>query len=81
LENNTDITFLSGGTDGSDGPTDAAGAVADEQTVVNSRKLNLDIERFLNDYDSYNFFKIEGGLIVTGPTQTNVMDCMVVLIN
>jgi len=75
------ITFLSGGTDGTDGPTDAAGAVIDQFTLPNARDLGLDIEKYLNDFDSYNFFKKEGGLIITGPTQTNVMDLMVVLIN
>lgn len=75
------ITFLSGGTDGSDGPTDAAGAVVDAQTLDNASKLNLDMSQYIANNDSYNFFKQTGGLIITGPTQTNVMDLMVVLIN
>ena len=74
------ITFLSGGTDGSDGPTDAAGAVADSFTSKNAANLNLDIDQYINKFDSYNFFRKEGGLIKTGPTQTNVMDLMVALI-
>jgi glycerate 2-kinase len=75
------VTFLSGGTDGTDGQTDAAGAVADSFTSENSSDLHLDMDKSLNDFDSYSFFKQEGGLIITGPTQTNVMDLMVALIN
>jgi glycerate 2-kinase len=75
------ITILSGGTDGTDGPTDATGAVADSDTSENSIKLSLDIEQYINNCDSYNFFKLEGGLIITGPTQTNVGDLMVALID
>ena len=74
------ITLLSGGTDGSDGPTDAAGAVADSSTSLNAIARNLDIESFIRTNDAYHFFKAEGGLLVTGPTQTNVMDLMVILI-
>ena len=75
------ITILSAGTDGTDGPTDATGAVADSLTSANAINLNLDIEEYIKDFDSYNFFKKVGGLIITGPTQTNVMDLMVVLID
>lgn len=75
------ITFLAGGTDGSDGPTDAAGAVVDSDTSKKASALNLDIQQYITNFDSYNFFRQEGGLIITGPTQTNVMDLMVVLIS
>lgn len=74
------ITFLSGGTDGNDGDTDAAGAVVDSDTVRKAREMNIDPESFLNGFDSYNFFKTSGGHIHTGPTLTNVMDLMIVLI-
>ena len=74
------VTFLSGGTDGSDGPTDAAGAVVDSFTSKNASDLNLPIRQYISNFDSYHFFKKEGGLIITGPTQTNVMDLMVALI-
>jgi glycerate-2-kinase len=73
-------TILCCGTDGTDGPTDAAGAVVDSFTSLNASKLNLDIEQFIRNFDSYNFFKQEGGLIITGPTQTNVMDLMLILV-
>ncbi len=76
-----DITFLSAGTDGTDGPTDAAGAVVDTDTYKYSAEQGLDIDKYLENFDSYNFFSREGGLIRTGPTQTNVMDLMIVLLN
>jgi len=75
------ITFLSGGTDGTDGPTDAAGAVVDSDTWQKAKALGLDVVGHISNCDSYNFFRQEGGLIVTGPTQTNVMDLMIVLVN
>ena len=81
LKDSPGITFLSGGTDGTDGPTDATGAVVDSFTSENSSNLHLDMEQYINNCDSYNFFKQAGGLIITGPTQTNVMDLMVALID
>lgn len=75
------VVFLSGGTDGTDGPTDAAGAIAEPETLKRSEVLGLDINKYISNCDSYNFFRQEGGLIKTGPTQTNVMDLIVVLIN
>jgi len=80
LHNQADITILSGGTDGTDGPTDAAGAVVDNQTFNTAKIQNLDINQYLQNCDSYHFFKQEGGLVTTGPTQTNVMDIIIVLI-
>jgi glycerate 2-kinase len=69
------------GTDGTDGPTDAAGAIADNTTLVRSMKHGA---QFLNDSlannDSYTFFKQIGDLIVTGPTRTNVMDLHIILV-
>jgi glycerate-2-kinase len=75
------ITFLSGGTDGTDGPTDATGAVVDSNTSKDASGLSLSMDQYINNCDSYHFFEQVGGLIVTGPTQTNVMDLMVVLID
>jgi glycerate-2-kinase len=71
---------LSIGTDGIDGPTDAAGAWADMSTLERSRKLRLDLEKYLARNDSYSFFKKTGNLIVTGPTGTNVCDVRIFLI-
>jgi len=75
------IIFLSGGTDGSDGPTDAAGAVVDSHTIWKASYAKLDSGKYISGFDSYNFFKQVGGLIKTGPTQTNVMDLMIILID
>lgn len=81
LINMPDVTFLSAGTDGTDGPTDAAGAVVDSLTYWKASNLHLDVEKYISNHDSYNFFKQEGGFVITGPTHTNVMDLMIVLIN
>jgi glycerate 2-kinase len=74
------IFFLSGGTDGTDGPTDAAGAFADGTTVERARTMNLEAGRTLDENDSYPFFDALGDLLITGPTNTNVMDLRICLI-
>ena len=74
------ITLLSGGTDGTDGPTDAAGALADSQTLSRARSLGLDARAFLDRHDSYPFFAALDDLVITGPTGTNVMDLQIILI-
>ena len=74
------IFFLSGGTDGTDGPTDAAGAFADGTTVERARATNLEAGRTLDENDSYPFFDALGDLLITGPTNTNVMDLRICLI-
>ena len=73
-------TLLSGGTDGTDGPTDAAGALADGQTLSRARAQGLDARAFLDRHDSYPFFAALDDLVITGPTGTNVMDLQIVLI-
>jgi glycerate-2-kinase len=73
------VVVLSGGTDGEDGPTDAAGAVADVSVIAEARRRRLSPREFLAGHDSYWFFDAAGGLIKTGPTHTNVMDVQVVL--
>jgi hydroxypyruvate reductase/glycerate 2-kinase len=80
IEGVTGITLLSAGTDGRDGPTDAAGAVVDGSTIPRGKKMGLDPSAFLADNDSYSFLRREGGLFVTGPTGTNVMDIQIVII-
>jgi glycerate 2-kinase len=80
IEGTAGITFLSAGTDGTDGPTDAAGAIIDGQTIPKARALGLDPQSFLDDNDSYRFFEKTGGLVKTGPTGTNVMDLQIILI-
>ncbi len=76
-----DIVVLSGGTDGTDGPTDAAGAIADTATIQRALKLEMDAEHFLSDNDSYHFFEKLQDLFITGPTNTNVMDLRIVLVD
>ena len=71
---------LAAGTDGTDGPTEAAGAWADAGTAGRGRSRGLDIAAFLADNDSNSFFREEGGLFATGPTGTNVMDLVIVWI-
>lgn len=80
IEGTSGITFLSAGTDGTDGPTDAAGAIADGQTIPKARALGLDPQAYLDNNDSYRFFEKTGGLFKTGPTGTNVMDLQIILI-
>jgi hydroxypyruvate reductase len=75
-----DVVMLSGGTDGTDGPTDAAGAVCDGTTLSHARARNLNAREYLMDNNSYEFFNTLGDLIKTGPTNTNVMDVRLVLV-
>ena len=73
------ILITSFGTDGKDGPTDAAGAFIDNQIIKKGIELNLHITEFLENNDSYNFFQKTKGLIKTGLTGTNVMDIIIAL--
>jgi glycerate 2-kinase len=74
------VCVLSGGTDGEDGPTDAAGAVATADTLARAAALGLDPRPFLDRHDAYHFFDPVGGLIRTGLTDTNVSDVRVILV-
>lgn len=74
-----DVCVLSGGTDGTDGPTDAAGAVADGGTLETAKAKGLDARDFLARNDSYHFFDPLGLLLKPGPTRTNVMDVRILL--
>lgn len=80
IQNYGSIVTLCAGTDGTDGPTDAAGAIADSETVSRAEALGLDSRTFLMKNDSYHFFNHTGELLVTGPTGTNVMDVRIILI-
>jgi hydroxypyruvate reductase len=75
------ICLLSGGTDGEDGPTDAAGAFISAATVDKLRELKLNPHDFLRRNDAYTFFEKSGGLIRTGPTHTNVCDVRVAVVD
>ena len=68
------------GTDGIDGPTDAAGAIADSTTIARAAAAGLSPDRFLFDNDAYAFFRALGDLVLTGPTGTNVGDLQVILL-
>lgn len=74
------IALLSAGTDGTDGPTDAAGAIVDGRTAGEARARGIVPEKYLAHNDSYHFFEKAGGLFRTGPTGTNVMDIQVMLV-
>ena len=74
------IAILSGGTDGEDGPTNAAGAVVDESLRQTALAKGLDPAEFLTINNSYPFFEQTGGLLLTGPTHTNVMDLRVAVV-
>ena len=80
LAGSNEVVVLSGGTDGTDGPTDAAGAIADGATLERAGRLGLDARQFLAENDSYRFFDALGDLLKTGPTGTNVMDLRLVLV-
>jgi glycerate 2-kinase len=73
-----DVLILSAGTDGTDGPTDAAGAVADGTTVARAKSKAADA---LRDHDAYPLFAELGDLIITGSTGTNVMDLHLILVS
>jgi len=73
------ITLLSGGTDGEDGPTDAAGAVLDENVLAAAAGQRLSASEYLARNDAYHFFEPLRALLLTGPTHTNVCDLRVVL--
>jgi len=74
-----DVVFISFATDGIDGTCDAAGAIADAHTLDKALQKNLDINTFLNENNSYEFFKSTGDLLKTGPTGTNVMDIQILI--
>jgi glycerate 2-kinase len=76
----SDTVILSCGTDGTDGPTDAAGAIADGLTVQRAKKLGMQPVEYLQNNDAYHFFERLDDLIKTGPTNTNVMDVRLVVV-
>jgi glycerate 2-kinase len=75
------VVILSAGTDGIDGPTDAAGAIAECSSVHRAKQLGLDARALLANNDSYHFFEAIGDLIKTGPTGTNVADIQLILVS
>lgn len=87
IEDIKGITMLSAGTDGTDGPTDAAGAIVDGNTAVLARELGIIPEIYLENNNSYNFFKRldfaskKRHHLITGPTGTNVMDMQIITVD
>ncbi len=74
------MVFMAAGTDGIDGPTDAAGAIVDSKTIERATELGLDPYLHLTNNDSNPFFKTLDDLVITGPTGTNVMDIHILLV-
>lgn len=74
------ISFLSGATDGNDGPTDSAGGFADNELLAESKIQQLDITEYLQNNDSYTFLSKVAGHCITGPTNTNVCDLQIILV-
>jgi glycerate-2-kinase len=81
LSGTVGLTVLCGGTDGVDGPTDAAGAIADGSTCGRAEEDGLSPRSFLENNDAYSFFRAIGDLLVTGPTGTNVADVVLGLVS
>ncbi len=75
------ITLVSLATDGSDGPTDAAGGIVDGETVSRGKALGLDALQHLDAHDAYAYLEATGALLRTGPTRTNVNDLILVFID
>jgi len=75
------ITFLAAGTDGTDGPTEMAGAVVDGETCERAAAQGMNAQESLRAFDSYSFFRVAGGHVFTGPTMTNVMDLALALVH
>jgi len=80
ISGNKNVVVLSGGTDGTDGPTDAAGALSDTMTTERGARIGLDPFFYLANNDAYHFFLKLNDLLVTGPTNTNVMDLRIMLV-
>ena len=79
LDGMSGAVLLAAGTDGEDGPTDAAGAIADEELARAAHDRGLDAADYLRRHDAWHFFDALGGLVRTGPTDTNVTDLRVFL--
>jgi len=73
------MTVLAAGTDGSDGPTDAAGVIVNAESVARSTRAGGDARRAMQDNDAYRFLTASRDLIVSGPTRTNLLDLYLVL--
>jgi hydroxypyruvate reductase len=79
IDGRDDVTVLAAGTDGTDGPTDAAGGLVDGDTAARIRAAGMDPQRALDDNDSHRALGASGDLVVSGPTRTNLLDLYIVL--
>jgi glycerate 2-kinase len=79
LEEGEDLVVLAAGTDGTDGPTDAAGGIVDGGTVARARTAGLDAARALADNDAHAVLTAVGDSVVTGPTNTNLLDLYLIV--
>ena len=79
IDGEAGVAVLAAGTDGTDGPTDAAGGLVDGSTVERGRRAGRDATAALDDNDAYHFLRASGDLIVSGPTNTNLLDLYLVL--
>ncbi len=79
IQNLDNVTFLSAGTDGTDGPTNDAGGIVDGKTINLGEKLDLNYQKYLSEADSGNYLDKVDALITTGPTGTNVMDLILAI--
>ncbi|WP_330584817.1 glycerate kinase type-2 family protein [Parablautia muri] len=79
LAGQKDVLLFSIGSDGTDGPTDAAGGIVDGETVYKLKEIGVDVEEALRNHDSYHALQKVNGLVITGPTGTNVNDVTVLL--
>ncbi|MBU0719800.1 DUF4147 domain-containing protein [bacterium] len=78
-QKNLNMTFLSAGTDGIDGNSDAAGGVVDKASCIRAKELNLNLDRYLQNFDSHSFLKQIDDLIITGASGTNVIDIAILI--
>ncbi len=81
IDGHKDITWLSAGTDGIDGPTDAAGAIVDGNTISEAQQRGLNPEGYLQNNDSYHFHEQMDTLLKTGPTGNNLMDIVLIKVS
>lgn len=81
MKNHKDITFLSAATDGVDGNSNASGAIVDHYTYDKAMELGLNIEEYLRNFDSYTFFSKTKDLIISGPTNNNLLDIVMIMVN
>jgi glycerate-2-kinase len=79
IDGDDGMAVLAAGTDGTDGPTDAAGAIVDGSSAGRGTRAGVDARKALDDNDSYRFLRASGDLLISGPTNTNLLDLYVAI--